>query len=349
MALSHEAGAKPKRLGKKTAAALLLALILVSSIALIAVTSSAPEASPDTINPEPQLTGLEEKGLQFIKDVLAIDTAKYNITVRSMNNPTMSTAPLEQIAQASSDTQYSLNSSTSTLQIIVTFKKGYITWANLYPYTGGILYTRPPSSNLVEAAQSFLIAYQGFSGRNVTDMLQTLDGLNPQNGTTVNSGSLELTVTHQDLTGTYFGDNYHFSWVNIYSGCDYRHLSMAFQAGRFSGFIDNYLVYPIGDTTINISRQEALAIGFEAAGTYSYEMAGGVWISDFNITGTEVILNPQTKNDVLYPCYTVYLNFDRTYPGSVHGLMVFVWAGTGDIHLISKNAYCDPNDHLTIQ
>lgn len=345
MALSPQVGTKPKRLGKKSTAALLLIIVVVSSVALIAVTSNAPEAPSDTINPEPQLIGLEAKGYQFIKEVLAVDTTKYNVTVRTMNNPTMSTATAEQIAQAGSNTQYNLNSSTSTLQVTVTFKKGYITWANLYPYTGDILYTRQPSGSVVEAAQSFLNAYQEFSGHNVTDMLQILDGLNPLNGTTVNLGNLTLTVTHQDLTGTYFGDNYYFSWVNTYSGCDYKHLSITFQDGRFGGFIDNSLVYPIGDTAVKISRQEALTVGLEAAEIYAYEMPGGVWISDFNITGTEVLLNPQTRTDILYPCYTVNLYFNGTYPGSVHGLMVFVWADTGEIQSISKIAYCDPTDH----
>jgi hypothetical protein len=339
-------GSKPKRLAKKIAAALLVIIVLASSIALIAVTSSSPEpAALDTINPEPQLTGLEAKGLQFIKDVLAIDTAKYNITVRSMNNPTMSIATAEQIAQAGSNTQYDLNSSTSTLRVVITFIKGNLTWVNLYPVIGSAIYTQPSASNYTEATKNFLTAYGEFSGRNVTDMLQTLHEISPANGSTVIKGNLSLTSIHVDLSGTYFGDNQIFEWVNTYSGFDYKYLSITYQDGHFDGFADNYLRYQIGDTTVNTTRQQALQISLEAAKTYSYDMGAGITVDDFIISDTEVILNPQTRNDVLYPCYTVYLNFNGTYPGSVHGLIIYVWAGTGDIHLISLNAYCEPTDH----
>lgn len=339
-------GIRPKRSWKKLAATLLAIIVLVTSIALIAVTSSAPEpAVQDTINPQPELTGLEANGLQFIKDVLAVDISKYNITVRSTKNPTMSIATAEQIAQAGSNTQYKLNSSKSSLEVSITFIKGYIAWANLYLYTGDILYTQQPPNNSNEAAQNFLTGYQEFSGRNVTDMLQTLRGISPVNGSISTLDSLRLKATHLDLSGTYFGDNYNFDWVNTYSGFDYKYLSITFQDGRFGGFIDNYLRYPIGDTTVNITAEQALQVGLDAAETYSYDMGAGIIVSNFIISRTEVILDPQTRNDILYPCYTVNLYFNGTYPGSVHGLTVYVWAGTGEIHLIGKIAYCDPTDH----
>jgi hypothetical protein len=335
-----------KRLGKKLAATLLVIIVLATSIVLIAATSSAPEpTTSDTINPEPQLTGLEAKGLQFIKDVLSIDTAKYNITVSSMNNPTMSIATAEQIAQAGSITQYKLNSSSSAFSISFQFNNNHLTWSNLYIYSGSIIYTQQPSSNLTEAAQNFLTAYQEFSGRNVTDMLQTLQMISPANGSTASLGDLRLTATHVDLLGTYFGDNYLFDWVNIYSGFDYKYLSITFQDGHFGGFFDHYLRYPIGDTSVNITAQQALQIGLEASKTYSYDMGAGITVSNFSIASTEVILNPQTENDILYPCYTVYLHFNGTYPGSVHGLIVYIWAGSGEIDFISLNAYCEPTDH----
>jgi hypothetical protein len=233
MAVSPLLSSKEKRLTRKLAAALLVVIVLAASIVLIAaLLSAAQPAAVDTINPQPQLSGLEANGLQFIKDVLAVDTAKYNITVRTMNNPAMSTATAEQIAQAGSITQYDLNSSTSTLRVIITFIKGNLTWVNLYPVTGGIIYTQPPSSNYTEATESFLTAYGAFSGRNVTDLLQTLHEISPANGSTATLGNLRLTSTHVDLSGTYFGDNYIFDWVNNYSGFDYKYLSVSFRDGH---------------------------------------------------------------------------------------------------------------------
>jgi hypothetical protein len=337
---------KPKWVSKKLVTVLLLAIVLITSVPLIAVPSPAQEpAVLDTINPQPQLTGLEANGLQFIKDVLAVDTAKYNLTVRSMNNPTMSTATAEQIAQAGINKQYDLNSSTSSLRVIITFIKSNLTWVNLYPITGSIIYTQLPSSNYTEATQYFLTAYGEFSGRNVTDMIQTLHEIGPANGSTTILGDLRLTSTHVDLSGAYFGDNYNFNWVNTFNGFDYKYLSVSFRDGYIDGFFDHYLRYPIGDISVKVTSQQALQIALDAAKTYSYDMGAGITVSNFIISGTDVILNPQTRNDVLYPCYTVYLNFNGTYPGSVHGLIIFVWAGTGEIHLFSLNAYCEPTDH----
>jgi hypothetical protein len=341
--LSQPVGSPPKPLGRKLAAVLLAVVVLVAVVFILVGASSSPNlAKPDQT--EPQLSSLEARGLQFIKDVLSVDTAKYNVTVETFD-PVLGSATEEQIAQAGSTTHYSLNSSTSNLLVSCTFKNSNLIWADLYLYSGEILFTGQPSSNLTEAAQNFLIAYQVFSERNITDTLQTLNGVNPASDTTVKLGTLKLTTTHKDLTGTVFGDTTAFSWVNTYSGFDYSYLSVSFQDGHFGGFIDNYLRYPIGDTSVNITAQEALQIGLDAAETYSYDMGAGITVSNFDIASTEVILNPQTRNDVLYPCYTVYLNFNGTYPGSVHGLIVFVWAGTGEIHLISLNAYCEPTDY----
>lgn len=342
--LPQPVGSTPKRLGKKLAAILLAAIVLAAAVFIIVGAASSPYNTPTPSPSEPQPSSLEARGLQFIKDVLSVDTGKYNVTVETFD-PVLSSVTEEQIAQAGSTTQYSLNSSTSNLLISCTFKNNNLIWADLYLYTGEIFFTGQPSSNLTEATQNFLTSYQKFSGRNITDTLQTLDGVNPASDTTVQLGTLQLTTKHKDLTGTIFGDNTAFSWVNIYSGFDYKYLSVSFQDGHFGGFADNYLRYQIGDTTVNITSQQALQIALDAAKTYSYDMGAGITVSNFNIDSTEVILYPQTRNDVLYPCYTVYLNFNGTYPGSVHGLIIYVWAGTGEIHLISLNAYCEPTDH----
>lgn len=345
--VNHLAAPSPQRhSGFKLLAVMLLVLVL--AVALFFVLGNIDPTSPrssDNTAPEPKLSGLEAKGWQFIKDVLAIDTSRYNVTVKTFNPPNPSFATTEQNALFPTDVQYNLNSSQSTLAIYCSFIKGNLSAAHLYLYTGSVLTSQLLSSNLTAAAIDFLTEYQNFSGRNLTDVLQTLDGINLVNGSTVQLGDLRFDLTHRDLTGTAFGDSVDFSWVNSYSGCDYKVLSVGFQDGHFGGFIDNRQWYQVGDTTVNVSRQQAIDIALNAAKTYSYKMSDNWWVSNFNITRTDATLYPQSRGSVWYPCWTVNLYFDKTYPGSVHGLNVFVWAGSGEIQTIGVIAYSSPDDY----
>ncbi|MGD6852388.1 MAG: hypothetical protein ACQCN6_10055 [Candidatus Bathyarchaeia archaeon] len=344
MTLAQPNTPKPKR-AKATIAVLLVIALAATAFTVVVSYSVASPQEPDTVNPEPQLSGNEASGWQFIKTVLAIDTEKYNATVKSFDPPSPSFATEEQNANFPIDVQYHLNCSQSTLSIFCTFIQNKLAAAHLYLYTGTVLTRQPLSSNLTEAAINFLTAYQNFSGRNLTEMFQTLDGINLVNGSTVQLGDLKFNSTHRDLTGTAFGDSVDFRWLNIYSGCEYWALQLSFQDGHFGSFIDNRQWYQIGDTTVNISRQQAIDIALNAAESYSYKMSDDWWISDFNITYTDATLYPQSRGSVWYPCWTVNLYFDKTYPGSVHGIIVFVWAGSGEIEKIGNIAYTTPTDY----
>jgi hypothetical protein len=334
---------KPKRL-KSVVAVLLIIAVVTSTFTLAVRYGVASSEVPVLVKPEPQLSGIEEKGWQFIKTVIGIDTSKYNVTVKSMSDvPPPSFATPEQIAVFPLDVMYDLNSTQSTLTISCSFIKGNLVASHLYLYTGTVLTHQPLSSNLTEAAVNFLTAYQNFSGRNLTGMLQTLGGISLVNGSTVQLGDLKFNSTHRDLTGTAFGDSVDFRWVNIYSGCEYWALQLSFQDGHFGSFIDNRQWYQVGDTTVNVSGQQAIDIALDAAEGYSYKMSDDWWVSDFNITRTEAILYPQSIGGIWYPCWTVNLYFDKTYPGSVHGIIVFVWAGSGEIEKIGNIAYASPD------
>lgn len=142
------------------------------------------------------------------------------------------------------------------------------------------------------------------------------------------------------MSGTVFGDTTDFRWENNYNGCYYPAIDVSFSNGYFYGFLDNRGIYKIGDPTVEISEQQATQKALNAIKDYSYEMPGGVWISNFNINQTNAKLTPILRNVYyLYPCWTVSLYTDKTYPGSVHGFMVSLWAGTGEVFQISNIAY----------
>ncbi len=124
-----------------------------------------------------------------------------------------------------------------------------------------------------------------------------------------------------------------FRWAYTYNECDYPAIFVAYRNGVFSAFKDERSVYSIGDTTVNISKKQATDIALDTIKNYSYNMGGGVWISDFGLNGTNTYLAPAIRNSTyLYPCWTVIAYLDKTYPGSVSAFVVYVWADSGEAY-----------------
>ncbi len=196
--------------------------------------------------------------------------------------------------------------------------------------------------NSADAAKSFLEQYQTYSKLDSTKMIAMLENVDPTKNTTITSGDLKLTITHKYAPETIFGDSIDFRWVQTINGCDYLLIDTVFRDGAFSGFIDHRARYSIGDTTVNISKEQAIAIAMEYIKNYSYQMAGDYWISGFNITEEKTVANliPTVKEDnVLYPHWSVTLYLNQTYPGSVTSLLLGIWADSGEVFFCHHQAY----------
>jgi hypothetical protein len=174
-----------------------------------------------------------------------------------------------------------------------------------------------------------------------TEMIAMLSNVDPSKNATITSGTLKLTVTHQDLSGTWFGDSIDFRWVRMFNGCDYLALAVDFRDGVFSGVIDHRQLYSIGDTNVNISKEQAIKIAMEAIKNYSYPMSNDWIITGFDVIEDQIVANlqPQRKGNVLYPVWSLTLPLNGTYPGSVTELLVVIWAGSGEVYLVHHQAY----------
>lgn len=76
--------------------------------------------------------------------------------------------------------------------------------------------------------------------------------------------------------------------------------------------------------------------------TYSYSLTDGRRISGFNITkdrSTARLVAYPVNSTVLRPYWHVELFLNQTYPGSVVGLTIFVWANSGEVFLCNPIAY----------
>ena len=298
------------RLGIVLVVVLLSVLLLVGAVfvSLGNYTTSSPKTS------DQQFSGIEAKGLHFIEDVLSIDTSKYNVSIKSLDPFAPTFATPEQLALAQNLVDYDLNSTQNSIKITCTFINGTLTQCNMDAHNGTVA-SHQSFANLTEATKGFLINYQDFSEQNSTNMIETLANVDPAKDTTIILGNLKLTTTHKDLSNTAFGDNTEFRWAYTYEGCDYPAIVVAFRDGLFSAFRDDRGVYTIGDTTVNISKKQATDIALSTIKNYSYEMSGGVWISDFGVNGTNTYLAPAIRNSTyLYPCWTVIAYLDKNVP-----------------------------------
>jgi hypothetical protein len=284
----------------------------------------------------------QETALTFIEDVLPIDSSQYEITLSNYGVPKLPDLGAFKQNDANQEVlTYSLESKDSTVNVICTLYEGSVYICQAGARKGTVIADKT-YANTADAAKSFLEKYQTYSNLDSTEMIPMLTNVDPTKNTTVTSGNLKLTVTHQDLTGTAFGDMIGFRWVRTINGCEYLLTEVAFSDGAFSSFIDHRVRYSIGDTTVNISKEQAIETAMEYIKTYSYQMSGDYWISGFNITEEKTVANliPTVREgNVLYPHWSVTLYLNQTYPGSVTSLLLGIWADTGEVFFCHHQAY----------
>jgi hypothetical protein len=97
--------------------------------------------------------------------------------------------------------------------------------------------------------------------------------------------------------------------------------------------IDTRSLYTIGDTSVNVSMDQAIDIALEGLKSYSYEMADGSIVTNFKANRVNVIATLVTApfDYELRPYWDVRIHLDEVYPGNIFALSAFIWANTGEI------------------
>ena len=286
----------------------------------------------------------QDKTFAFIENVLPISSAQYNITLSNYAVPKLPDLGANNQNTANQEVlTYSLQSKdgSNTADVICTLYNGNLYICQAGPRSGQFI-TDKTYANTANAAKSFLEKYQAYSKLDSTEMVGMLANVDPTKNTTITLGNLNLTVTHQDLTGTAFGDMVGFNWVRAINGCQYQVAEVAFSDGAFSSFIDQRVRYSVGDTTVNITKDQAIKIAMEYIKNYSYRMSDTLVISDFNITEDKTVANlvPTVREgNVLYPHWSVTLYLNQTYPGSVTSILLGIWADSGQVFFCHYQAY----------
>jgi hypothetical protein len=282
-----------------------------------------------------------EKALTFIKNVLPIDTSKYNITLTSYftdDGSPITGVTGEQINRLRYNVRYTLESKESTFDIICAIENNTVTYCQLTARDGQIIYDRQ-YANALDAAKSFLEKYQSYSTIDSTAFKSLLTNIDSTKDTTITYGDILFKVSNIDKYGV---QQTSFKWANTINGAEYTYLQITFQNGGIVTFHDDRSIYTIGDTTVNISSEQANNIAMTYLKTYSYDMTDGSKVSNFNLTKertTIELASLSTNSSVLRPYWNVKLYLNQTYPGSVQGFSVYIWANSGDVFSCTNIAY----------
>ncbi len=101
---------------------------------------------------------------------------------------------------------------------------------------------------------------------------------------------------------------------------------------QFEFFCDNWDLYTVGNTEVQMSQTQAIQIAKQAA-IDKYSLSGNQTSPDFTILDQNAMatLSMQDRgNYTLYPHWEILLPLDKAY-GAVTAIRVLVWADTGKV------------------
>ena len=120
------------------------------------------------------------------------------------------------------------------------------------------------------------------------------------------------------------------------NGVDFaaKKMQLVFHNHALEELTDDWFLYEIGGTQVNVSKEEAIQIARNAAEDFEWN-ASGVQVSDFEILNEPVSVlffpHPRTDPLTLIPYWYVTLYLDRIYAGGVNSIAVGIYADTGEI------------------
>ncbi len=289
----------------------------------------------------------QQESLALSNDVVGLDLSKYQFTQKTGNHAFyMGILPQE-------DVRYTLESDGSKLDIVYTFINGNLQKINVLENEGTPRLTKT-TANVLGAAKEFLGNFQTYSRNVLYGILEsTLTTVDSSKNSTSISGNTKLEVTVEGASTT-------FRWIYSYNGIEApdKCVVLSYENGFLKYFLDNWNLYKIGSTTVNLSEKEAINMAMERAKTYSWIAPASSDVSKTIGNGTFMVMKFNVTNAMLietvfasslyvdkvhsqdpfelYPLRHVWVSLDKFYPGNVYGMNVYLWADTNEICYIHE-------------
>lgn len=262
----------------------------------------------------------------IIARVIQLDVSRYNAKITS------STAEVRDdlggIIQE--DFSYTLSNAQSKFELTLVFRDNHFSQFVLIQLEGAPnfppIYTQPQSYDPLQATRALMQRYASVMNDTYVDDAVRL--LEIANNTAIDQtlGNTKLSLANLFLSSgearIMFTEN----------GTDFedKRMTVTFQNGIVTKFSDDWFLYQVGSSQINVNKDQAIAAAKEAVKTFSYN-ASGTQVSNLQILESPAyaVLVSHTKEDnslALFPYWYVTLYLDRTYPGGITQISMGIWA-----------------------
>ena len=296
---------------------------------------------------------IQQESMAVADNVIGVDLAKYPAASEDYRQDLyLDVIPQENL-------RYTLETNESKIDIQYTFVKGKLQKIHVLDNVGSPQMRKALSDNALDLSKDFLSNYQSYTDNAFYGELKsTLDTVEANKNVTAVFGNKKLSVTTQEDSTTY-------RWVYTINGIEApdKCVALKYENGFLKYFIDNWDLYKIGSTAVNISEQQAIDIAMARArnATWSTTLDNETFVGlKYNVTNALVwktvfanslfMDNPRGQDELmLYPIRQVWVSFDKFYPCNVYGMMAYVWADTGEIsHIEEQFSTWDPPEDLKI-
>jgi DNA-binding transcriptional ArsR family regulator len=270
-----------------------------------------------------------ERAMTIIRDVVQIDTTKYQTTLLRdiVENRSDLGGVVEEILK------YSLTTSESKIDLVLRFRNNHFSFYQLSLIEGVLpfdpIYVQPQPTDILEAARGLIERYKSISSDPYLEEMSILLASADEVDSEQTLGNIKLKVTS-------YGDNAEVLLMYTANGFDYaaKSLRLVFHKNVLQELSDDWFLYTVSDAQVNVSREQAIQIARNAAKNFEWN-ADGVQVTNFNVLAELVSAvffpHPRTESLTLVPYWFVTLHLDMEYPGGVNSITVGVWADTGEV------------------
>jgi len=262
----------------------------------------------------------------LISDVMQIDTSKYTMTL--LSDTVQVRTDLDGIVEEIM--QYSLVNTASRFDLTLRFRNGHFSLFQINQLEGApnfpLQFTSQQPTDVVQACQGLLTRYEAafndaYMPQIVSLMAQTNDLTTVQ---TYENTKLQIS--------SYDGDaNIALMYTNNGTDFQAKSINLVYTNSELTELSDDWALYNVGSTQINVSQSQAIQIAMDAAKSFSW-IVNGTLVTKFQVldspVSAELYPKPRVDNLTLCPYWFVTLHLDKTYPGDVSEIGVGVWADT---------------------
>jgi hypothetical protein len=271
-----------------------------------------------------------ERAMTIIRDIAQIDITRYQTTLLSstVENRSDLGGIVEEILR------YSFETEESNIDLVLRFRNNHFSLFQLFLVEGippfAPIYVQPQSTDVLEATRNLIERYRSISNEpyleEVSSLLASANETNDEQ--ILGNVKLKMTINPDsaEVLLMYTSNEFGFSA---------KSLRLLFQNHVLKEMSDDWFLYTVSDTQVNVSGEQAIQIARNAAKTFEWTTIEGVTVSNFTVLAEPVsaVFFPHPRTDLLtlVPYWYVTLYLDKEYPDGVNSITVGVWADTGEV------------------